>query len=141
MTSCGDYIRAIPVVAAYGQSRVRPIGPVVHRDKVVCTTHLHLKVNPVEGQDDGLESKLKHLTYLIFIFIIINWSAEIKTRRLCWYGHTMRLPEEPPSKTALKEAYRKLKKTSGGQTTTWISVLEKDLGTLWLTLEGATQLV
>ena len=53
----------------------------------------------------------------------------------------MRLPEEKPAKMALQEAHRKVKKLIGGQTTTWISVLEKDLSTLGLTIEGATQLV
>ena len=53
----------------------------------------------------------------------------------------MRLPEETPAKMALQEAYRKVKKLRGGQTTTWISVLERDLSTLGLTIEGATQLV
>ena len=47
-----------------------------------------------------------------------NWSAKIKTRRLRWYGHAMRLPEETPAKMALQEAYRKVKKLRGGQTTT-----------------------
>ena len=69
-----------------------------------------------------------------------NWSAKIKTRRLRSYGHAIRLPEETPAKIALKEAYRKVKKLRGGQTTTWISVLKKDLSTLGLTIEGATQL-
>ena len=52
----------------------------------------------------------------------------------------MRLPEETPAKMALQEAYRKVKKLRGGQTTTWISVLERDLSTLGLTVEGAIQL-
>ena len=69
-----------------------------------------------------------------------NWSAKIKTRRLQCYGHAMRLPEETPAKIALQEVYSKVKKLRGGQTTTWISVLEKDLSTLGLTIEGDTQL-
>ena len=69
-----------------------------------------------------------------------NWSAKIKTRRLRWYGHAMRLPEETPAKMALQEVYRKVKKLRGGQTTTWISVLERDLSTLGLTVEGASKL-
>ena len=52
----------------------------------------------------------------------------------------MRLPEEISAKLALQEAHRKVKKLRGGQTTTWISVLEKDFSTLGLTIEGATHL-
>ena len=70
-----------------------------------------------------------------------NWKAKIKTRSLWWYGHAMRLPEDTPTKITLREAYKKVKKLKGGETTTWILVLEKDLSTLELTVEGATQLV
>ena len=57
-----------------------------------------------------------------------------------WYGHVIRLPEETPAKLALKEARRKVKKLRGGQTTTWLAVLEKDLDALSLTLDRATEL-
>ena len=53
----------------------------------------------------------------------------------------MQLSEDTPAKIALREAYRKVKKLRGGQATTWISDLEKDLSTLGLTVEGITQLV
>ena len=69
-----------------------------------------------------------------------NWSTKIKTRRLRWYGHAMQLPEETPAKIALWEAYRKVKKIRGSQTTIWISVLKKDLSTLGLTVEDTTKL-
>ena len=45
-----------------------------------------------------------------------------------------------PAKLALQEARRKVKKLRGGQTTTWLAVLEKDLNALGLTLDGATEL-
>ena len=82
----------------------------------------------------------KIYSYHLRILRKANWSAKIQTRRLQWYGHAMRLPEETPAKMELREAYRKVKKLRRGQTTTWISVLEKDLSTLGLTIEGATQL-
>ena len=68
-----------------------------------------------------------------------DWTAKIKTRRLRWYGHAMQILEETPAKIALQKAYRKAKKLRGGQTT-WISVPEKDLSTLGLTVEGGPQL-
>ena len=67
-------------------------------------------------------------------------SGKIKTRRMRWYGHVIRLPEEAPAKLALQEARRKVKKLRGGQTTKWLAVLEKDLDALGLTLDGATEL-
>ena len=57
-----------------------------------------------------------------------------------WYGHVIRLPEEAPAKLALQEARRKVKKLRGVQSTTWLAVLEKDLDTLGLTLDGATEI-
>ena len=57
-----------------------------------------------------------------------------------WYDHVIRLPKEATAKLALQEARRKVKKLRGGQATTWLSVLEKELDTLGLTLDGATEL-
>lgn len=68
------------------------------------------------------------------------WSKIIKTRRLRWFGHATRLPAETPAKIALTEAKRKIKKPKGGQKSTWMAVLEKDLKAQNLTLEGATEL-
>ena len=54
-----------------------------------------------------------------------TWSGKIKTQRMRWYGHVIRLPEEAPAKLALQEAGRKVKKLRGGKTTTWFAVLQK----------------
>ena len=35
-----------------------------------------------------------------------RWSDTLKVRRLRWFGHAMRLPEETPAKMALKESQR-----------------------------------
>ena len=69
-----------------------------------------------------------------------KWSDIIKTRRLRWFGHAMRLPDETPAKTAFQEAIRSVKKLRGGQTATWLSIIEKDLRSLDLTIEDATKL-
>ena len=60
-------------------------------------------------------------------------SDTIRTRRIRWYGHVERLHEETPAKQVLAEARRTVKKLRGGQTTTWLKVLEKDLKELGIT--------
>ena len=58
-----------------------------------------------------------------------EWSKTIKERRLNWYGHLLRLPDNIAARTALREAQRHLKKPKGGQKLTWIKMIEKDLET------------
>ena len=55
------------------------------------------------------------------------WSQTIKRRRLTWYGHLLRLPEDTPARKSLKEAKNPLKKPRVGQKLTWIKQIEKDL--------------
>ena len=56
-----------------------------------------------------------------------EWCHTVKERRLKWYGHMLRLPEDTPAKRALREAQRWVKKPKGGQKLTWLRVVEKDL--------------
>ena len=59
---------------------------------------------------------------------LVPWSLDIKKRRLTWFGHMHRLPENAPAKQAFQEATAKnVKKVRGGQRTTWISTIGKDL--------------
>ena len=46
------------------------------------------------------------------------WSATIKKRRLSWFGHLLRLPEDTPARLALKELCRKTKRPPGKPRTT-----------------------
>ena len=69
-----------------------------------------------------------------------KWSDTIRTRRLRWYGHVERLHEETPAKQALAEARRKVRKPRGGQTSTWLKVLEKDLKGLNITTKEAEKI-
>ncbi|XP_038054992.1 uncharacterized protein LOC119727203 [Patiria miniata] len=59
----------------------------------------------------------------------IPWSTAITRRRLRWTGHLLRLPEEAPAKQALLDAIRKNKLPIGGQRTTWLKRVNKDLTT------------
>ena len=68
-----------------------------------------------------------------------KWSESIKTRRIRWFGHAVRLHSETPAKQALEEARRSVKKLKGGQTTTWMKTLEKDLKGLDMTIDEATE--
>ena len=70
-----------------------------------------------------------------------KWSDKIRSRRLRWYGHAERLPEESPAKIALEEARRKVKKNRGGQQITWLAIIEKDLKKLNITPEDARKYV
>ena len=58
---------------------------------------------------------------------IDEWSKTIKERRLSWYGHVLRLPDNTPAKSALREVRKYVKKPRGGQKLTWIKMIEKDL--------------
>ena len=60
---------------------------------------------------------------------IDEWSKTIKERRLSWYGHLLRLPDNTPAKSVLREAQRHVKKPRDGQKLTWIKMIEKDLET------------
>ena len=51
----------------------------------------------------------------------------MKERRLSWYGHVLRPPDNTPAKTALREVRKYAKKPRGGQKLTWIKMIEKDL--------------
>ena len=55
------------------------------------------------------------------------WSKTVKKRRLKWYGHLIRLPEETPAKQALREAQKASRKPRGGQKLTWLKLVKKDL--------------
>ena len=57
------------------------------------------------------------------------WSTKIKHRRLIWYGHAQRPPNEMPAKYVINyiEQNSDVTKLGGGQTTTWLKLLEKDL--------------
>ena len=57
----------------------------------------------------------------------IPWSQTIKRRRLTWYGHLLRLPEDTPARKSLKEAKNPCKKPRGGQKLTWIKQIGEDL--------------
>ena len=57
----------------------------------------------------------------------ILWSKKIKSRRLSWLGHLLRLPEDTPARQALAEAQRQVRRPRGRPKTTWISAIQKEL--------------
>ena len=64
-------------------------------------------------------------------------SGIVKQRRLRWFGHMSRLPEETPVRKAFKEATRPVKKPRGGQKQTWPKLIEKDLKVVNMNLDSA----
>ena len=66
------------------------------------------------------------------------WSTTIQRRRLAWFGHLMRLPEQTSAKQAYWEAQSKFtKKVAGGQHNTWLSIITKDFRLVGKTLPEA----
>ena len=65
------------------------------------------------------------------------WSEVCQKRRLSLFGHTCRLPTEAPSRKALFEAIRKVKKLIGGQKKTLIGLITEDLKTVNTTISDA----
>lgn len=55
------------------------------------------------------------------------WSENIKKRRLSWYGHLLRLPEDTPARLGLKEFIRKTKRPPGKPKATWMNLIKTDL--------------
>jgi hypothetical protein len=69
------------------------------------------------------------------------WSETIKKRRLNWFGHLLRLPDNTPAKLALQEYHRKTKRPPGKPKTTWMNLIKKDLTSLEISVNpyGLTQ--
>ena len=57
----------------------------------------------------------------------------MKKRRLAWYGHLLRLPEESPAKKSSK-------KPRGGHKQTWLKLITKHLETVKVMVNGAGHL-
>ena len=53
----------------------------------------------------------------------VKWSAKIKTQRLRWVGHLMRLPEEMPARIALHEAPKPVRRPAGRPKHTWLATI------------------
>ena len=68
------------------------------------------------------------------------WSEKVKRRRLSFFGHIARLPENAPAKQAVSEFRNtKTKKLRGGQKLTWFKLVENDLKTLNINIEQALE--
>ena len=59
-----------------------------------------------------------------------KWSEKIQKRRISWFGHLSRLPENCPAKQALYEALKPSRKPRGRPQITWIETVSKQLKTL-----------
>ena len=69
------------------------------------------------------------------------WSRVVRARRLRWFGHLMRLPEETPARKALHIAtLTRVRQPRGAQKRTWLSTIKADLKTLDITYDEALRL-
>lgn len=57
----------------------------------------------------------------------VKWSKKIKTRRLRWLGHLLRLHMDTPAQVALKESNKTHKKCKGRQKISWNKLIGEDL--------------
>ena len=70
----------------------------------------------------------------------VKWSESIHHRRLCWFGHLMRLPEDTPVRKALRDAEVETAMPRGRSKTTWIGTMKSQLNSVNLTWEEAKTL-
>ena len=55
------------------------------------------------------------------------WSENIEKRRLSFFGHICRLPEDTPAKIALNKALKPVKRPRGKPKNTYLGAIEKQL--------------
>ena len=66
-----------------------------------------------------------------------QWSKKLKTRRLSWTGHLLRLDENTPAHKALNEAKNKCKIYKRSSRKNWIHVVNEDFESLKVGLSMA----
>ena len=57
----------------------------------------------------------------------IKWSQKVQQRRINWFGHLCRLPENAPAKLAFFESTTYTSKPQGRPKTIWIDIIRKQL--------------
>ena len=65
------------------------------------------------------------------------WSEVIRKRRLRWFGHMARLPNDTPAKIALDYATEPYEKSRGRPVSTWLSQFKKELSEREMTWDNA----
>jgi hypothetical protein len=68
------------------------------------------------------------------------WSVTITARRLKWFGHLCRLPDNAPAKKALEEAQKPVRRPRGRPKMTWLAVVSNQLKDVGLTIKEADAL-
>ena len=71
---------------------------------------------------------------------VSKWSKIIARKRLSWFGHLARLPDETPAKRAMNFALKPYLRPIGAPKTTWISIIKKQLKGLNFNLQEANEL-
>ena len=63
------------------------------------------------------------------------WTKQLKSRRLTWLGHMMRLHRETPARKAFEEYLREIKRPQGRPQTTWMQTIRQDLSKIGIKLD------
>ena len=71
---------------------------------------------------------------------VSKWSKIIARKRLSWFEHLTRLPDETPAKRAMNFALKPYLRPIGAPKTTWISIIKKQLKGLNFNLQEANEL-
>ena len=67
------------------------------------------------------------------------WSKVIQQRRLCFYGHIMRMPDNVLVNAAIAEYYRPLNMDRCAPKFTWRKNIGRDLDRVWLSISQAKE--
>ena len=62
----------------------------------------------------------------------VPWSLVIKRRRLSWFGHMVRLPDDTPAKKSFLYVQVPEARPRGRQLTTWLSMMKNQFSELGL---------
>ncbi|KAM3872085.1 sterile alpha motif domain-containing protein 10-like [Diretmus argenteus] len=135
------YVEAFSHHAITGRALLRLNGEKLERMGLVQETlrqELLQQVLQLQVQEEGRNLQLLSRVYPKIvkneaIYAITKQeklSTIIQRRRLSWFGHLMRLPEETPARVAFKEAVGPKKRKRGRPKTTWIDTIQRDLNQL-----------
>ena len=70
-----------------------------------------------------------------------SWHSKIEARRLRLLGHLLRLDEETTARKALTESMRKVKRPQGRPKETWLSMIEKQLKGINLSIHNTHNII
>ena len=104
-----------------------------------CISELWTLTKTLENQIDSFQRRLlRKVIHVRWPRIITNerlyeriectpWSKMIRRRRLNWFGHLLRLPEDTPTQQALSNFIKPTTRPRGIPKTTWVDTILNDI--------------